>query len=267
MLRQYKLSDYRFRLIIWVVALASLGIMIIGSANQEYQSKQTWGLVLGVVLMIVISLFDYTWILNFYWFIYLFGAILLGIVLVAGTNVNGATRWISIGGFRFQPSDMVKIMMILFFAKFFEVREDNINKLRTILFSILLIGFLLMMIEAEPDLSTTIVTALVFCVIIFMAGLSYKIVLGILVVCIPVAVIFMSILMQPDQTIIESYQLTRVYLCGSGRGAWFHRLLSHHCTGISHCTGMHHDRKEGEGSLRHADLLRYGRVDFFPKFC
>lgn len=211
MLRQYKLSDYRFRLIIWVVALASLGIMIIGSANQEYQSKQTWGLILGVVLMIVISLFDYTWILNFYWFIYLFGAILLGIVLVAGTNVNGATRWISLGGFRFQPSDIVKIMMILFFAKFFEVREDNINKLRTILFSILLIGFLLMMIEAEPDLSTTIVTALVFCVIIFMAGLSYKIVLGILVVCIPVAVIFMSILMQPDQTIIESYQLTRVY--------------------------------------------------------
>ena len=211
MLRQYKLSDYRFRLIIWVVALASLGIMIIGSANQEYQSKQTWGLILGVVLMIVISLFDYTWILNFYWFIYLFGAILLGIVLVAGTNVNGATRWISLGGFRFQPSDIVKIMMILFFAKFFEVREDNINKLRTILFSILLIGFLLMLIEAEPDLSTTIVTALVFCVIIFMAGLSYKIVLGILVVCIPVAVIFMSILMQPDQTIIESYQLTRVY--------------------------------------------------------
>ena len=211
MLRQYKLSDYRFRLIIWVVALASLGIMIIGSANQEYQSKQTWGLVLGVVLMIVISLFDYTWILNFYWFIYLFGAILLGIVLVAGTNVNGATRWISIGGFRFQPSDMVKIMMILFFAKFFEVREDKINKLMTILFSIFLIGFLLLMIEAEPDLSTTIVTALVFCVIIFMAGLSYKIVLGILVVCIPVAVIFMSILMQPDQTIIESYQLTRVY--------------------------------------------------------
>ena len=113
MLRQYKLSDYRFRLIIWVVALASLGIMIIGSANQEYQSKQTWGLILGVVLMIVISLFDYTWILNFYWFIYLFGAILLGIVLVAGTNVNGATRWISLGGFRFQPSDIVKLLRIL----------------------------------------------------------------------------------------------------------------------------------------------------------
>lgn len=211
MLRQYKLSDYRFRLIIWVIALASLGIMIIGSANQDYQSKQTLGLILGVVLMIIISLFDYTWILNFYWPIYIFGVILLVVVLVAGTNVNGATRWITIGSFRFQPSDIVKIMMILFFAKFFEVREDKISKVRTIFFSILLIGVLLLLIESEPDLSTTIVTALVFCVIIFMAGLSYKIVFGILVVCVPVAVIFMSILMQPDQTIIESYQLTRVY--------------------------------------------------------
>lgn len=211
MLRQYKLSDYRFRLILWVTALASLGILVIGSANQDYQNKQIAGLILGIILMVVISLFDYTWILNFYWIIYIVGGILLAVVLVAGTNVNGATRWISIGGFRFQPSDLVKIMMILFFAKFFEVREDKINKLRTILFSVLLIGFYLLMIEAEPDLSTTIVTALVFCVIIFMAGLSYKIVLGIIVVFVPVAVILMSILMQPDQTIIESYQLTRIY--------------------------------------------------------
>ena len=200
MLRQYKLSDYRFRLIIWVLSLASLGILIIGSANEDYQSKQTWGLILGIALMIIISLFDYAWILNFYWIIYLVGAALLALVLIAGDNVNGATRWISIGGLRFQPSDIVKIMMILFFAKFFEVREDKINKLRTILFSVLLIGVFLLMIEAEPDLSTTIVTALVFCVIIFIAGLSYKIVLGILVVCIPVAVIFMSIVMQPNQT-------------------------------------------------------------------
>lgn len=211
MLRQYKLSDYKFRLILWVIALAVLGILIIGSANSDYQIKQSQGLVLGVVVMVIVSLFDYTWVLNFYWIIYVFATILLGAVLLFGTNVNGATRWINIGGFQFQPSDIVKIMLILFFAKFYEVREDKINRLKTILFSVLLIGIQLVMILEEPDLSTTIVVALVFCVIIFMAGLSYKIVAGILVVCIPVAVIFMSILMQPGQTLIESYQLTRVY--------------------------------------------------------
>lgn len=211
MLRQYKLSDYRFRLIIWVIALAVLGILIIGSANDDFQVKQTGGLVLGIVLMIIVSLFDYTWVLNFYWLIYLVGTILLAAVLVAGTNVNGATRWINIGGFQFQPSDIVKIMIIMFFAKFFEVREDKVSKWRTIIFSLLLIGIQLFMILEEPDLSTTIVVTLVFCVLIFTAGLSYKIVMGIMVVFLPVAIIFMSIIMQPDQTIIESYQLTRIY--------------------------------------------------------
>lgn len=210
MLRQYKLSDYRFRLIIWMVALAILGILIIGSANDDYQMRQTYGLIAGVVIMVIVSLMDYTWILNFYWLIYLAGTALLGAVLLFGENVNNATRWLYIG-FQFQPSDIVKIMLILFFAKFFEVREDRVSKLKTILFSMILIGIQLFLILKEPDLSTTIVVALVFCVLIFMAGLSYKIVAGILVVCIPVAVIMMSVIMQPDQQLIQSYQLTRIY--------------------------------------------------------
>ena len=210
MLRQYKLSDYRFRLIIWVVALSVLGILIIGSANDDFQLKQTQGVIAGVLIMVIVSLFDYTWILNFSWIIYLVAAGLLVAVLLVGVEVNGAQRWINIG-FQFQPSDIVKIMLILFFAKFFEVREDKINKLRTILFSAVLIGIQLLLILIEPDLSTTIVTALVFCVIIFMAGLSYKIVIGILVVCIPIAVIGMSIILQPNHDSNSNYQLTRVY--------------------------------------------------------
>lgn len=210
MLRQYKLSNYRFRIILWVSALSIFGIMIIGSANQSYQIRQLIGLILGVGLMFFLSLVDYTWILNFYWLIYLFGTVLLALVLLIGKNVNGATRWINIG-FQFQPSDIVKIMLILFFAKFFDVREDKVNKIKTIFFSMLLIGIQLLLILREPDLSTTIVLALVFCAMIFMAGLSYKIVLGILIVFVPIAILMMSILMQPNQKIIEGYQMKRIY--------------------------------------------------------
>ncbi len=211
MLRQYRLSDYRFRLILWVVALATLGILIIGSANAEYQMKQTLGLIGGVAVMILISLFDYTWILNFYWLIYLFGTVLLALVLSPlGVTRNNATRWINLG-FQFQPSDIVKIMLILFFAKFFEEREDRISRLKTILYAVLLIGVQLFLIYKEPDLSTTIVVTLMFCVLFFMAGLSYKIICGILVVFIPILVILMGILMQPDQKLVNEYQMTRVY--------------------------------------------------------
>lgn len=211
MLRQYKLSDYNFRLILWVLALSVLGILIIGSAKESYQQKQIYGLILGITAMVVVSLLDYVWILNFYWLIYLFGAVLLAAVLLAGDSANGATRWVEFGGLRFQPSDIVKIMLILFFARYFENHQDDINKVKTILFSVLLIGIQLFLIYKEPDLSTTIVVAVVFCALIFCAGLTYKVVGGILLVCIPVAVIGLSILMQPDTELLENYQLTRIY--------------------------------------------------------
>ncbi|MCD7885296.1 MAG: FtsW/RodA/SpoVE family cell cycle protein, partial [Lachnospiraceae bacterium] len=213
MLRQYKLSNYNFRLILWVLILSILGILVVGSAEADYMPRQILGLVLGVVLMIVLSLMDYTWILNFSWFIYLGAIVLLLLVIVSslGSSGGGATRWLTIGGFRFQPSDIAKIMLILFFARFFEDREEKINTVRTIFSSMLLIGIPLFLILREPDLSTTVVLALVFCAVIFTAGLSYKIIFGILVVCIPVGVIFISLIMQPDQSLIQDYQLTRLY--------------------------------------------------------
>ena len=210
MLRQYKLSDYRFRLILWVIALSIFGILIIGSANSIYQTRQILGLVLGLSAMVFISLMDYTWILNFYWILYFIGTALLIAVLFLGKNVNGATRWITIAGLQFQPSDIVKILLILFFAKFFENHEETISKPRIILSSLVLIAIQLFLIYKEPDLSTTIAVAAVFCIMIFMAGLSYRIVIGILLVCIPVGVIGMSILLQPDNA-SDNYQLKRVY--------------------------------------------------------
>ena len=71
-------------------------------------------------------------------------------------------------------------------------------------------GIPLFLIYKEPDLSTTIVTALTFCAIIFVAGLSYKIIGGILLVIVPVAVVFFSIILRPGQTLIEEYQLKRI---------------------------------------------------------
>ncbi len=91
------------------------------------------------------------------------------------------------------------------------MHEDKINSFRIIVFSVILIGVQLFLIVKEPDLSTTIVVALLFCVLIFMAGLSYKIVGGILIVCIPLMVILMSLLLQPDQKLVDEYQMKRVY--------------------------------------------------------
>ncbi len=214
MIRQYRLRDYRFALIIWVVALATLGVMIIGSAQQANQIRQLFGLGLGLVTMLLLSVIDYTWLLRFTWIYYIVGNVLLAAVLVIGENVNGATRWIKIG-IQFQPSDLMKIVLILFFAAFFASRQDKLNTFKVIVFSLVLLGISLLLIVKEPDLSTTIVTGLTYCAIIFAAGLSFKIIGGIIAVVVPVGIIGVSILLRPGQKILQDYQMERIL-------AWLH---------------------------------------------
>ena len=214
MFRQYRFRDYRFSLILWVVVLSVIGIMVIGSAQESFQARQIAGLGIGITVMLVLSLIDYTWILRFSWIYYTAGVILLAAVLLVGERVNNATRWIKIG-IQFQPSDLMKIVLILFFAQFFAAREDHLNSLQVIIGSLALLGIPLLLIVREPDLSTTIVTGLTYCAIIFSAGLSLKIIGGILLVVIPVAVILVSVVMRSGQSLLQGYQLVRIL-------AWLH---------------------------------------------
>ncbi len=209
MFRQYRLKDYRFSLMLWVIVLTSLGIMVIGSANHSFQSRQIAGLVIGIVMMVIMSMIDYTWLLKFAWIYYIAGILLLAAVLVIGENVNGATRWIRIG-IQFQPSDLMKIVVILFFSAFFAQYEGRLNTVRVIGFSLVLVGIPLLLIVKEPDLSTTIVTTLTFCAIIFAAGLSFKIIGSILLIVVPLGIIGFSMILQNGSKLLQGYQLTRI---------------------------------------------------------
>lgn len=210
MLKQYRLKDYNFRLVIYVVALTIFGIMVIGSAQESVQGKQIMGLAMGTVVMIMISVTDYSTILKFSWPLYVVNIVLLVMVKLMGENSKGATRWVDIAGIRFQPSELSKIILILFFACFFMRYQENINTVKILFFSFALVGVPLCLIEAQPDLSTTIVTALIFVALLFIAGLSYKIIIGVLAVSVPSLIIFISLVLQPDQKILNEYQYKRI---------------------------------------------------------
>ncbi len=209
MLRQYKLKNYSFLLIAAVITLSVIGIMVIGSAQRSSQTRQITGLVIGVIVMLAMSLYDYTVFVRIRWILYLVGCLLLIAVLLIGVNVGGATRWINIG-VQFQPSDLMKIAMIVFFAGYFQQHDAKLNTPKVILGSIGILLPSLLLIYMEPDMSTTIITALVFCVILFTAGLSWKIIFSILAVAIPGAAIFLSIVLSPDQELIADYQRDRI---------------------------------------------------------
>ena len=208
--KPYRLKDYKFTLVISVLALSVLGVLVVGSANESYQNKQIVGLVFGLAVMAVVSLIDYVWVLNMYWLIYGFSILSLLLVLFIGDEVNGATRWINLGFTTFQPSELAKILLILFFAKFIMKHEEDINYKWTIIKYAVLAGIPLALIIVEPNLSTTICTALVICLLIYIGGLSYKFIGTVLLILIPAAIIFLSIVVQPDQKILKDYQQERI---------------------------------------------------------
>ena len=61
MLKRYKLKNYNFLLVILLITISTIGVLLIGSAAREYQSRQLIGVITGLILMVVISLIDYVW--------------------------------------------------------------------------------------------------------------------------------------------------------------------------------------------------------------
>ena len=212
MFRQYRLKDYNFRLVLWLIVLSSLGVLLVGSAEPSLQTRQLAGVIAGIIIMLIVSVMDYSWIMNFYWVMYFGNLLMLAAVrlLNLGNNVNGATRWLTIAGIRFQPVELSKIILIIFFAKYFMEHENDLNSFTTVLRSLLLIALPLILILSQPDLKNTITVAVLFAVMYYIAGLSYKYIFGVLCIFVPVIIIFMSIVVQPDQTLIKDYQRKRI---------------------------------------------------------
>lgn len=210
MLKQYKLRFYNFRLILALLAVSATGIQLVGSAKAALRTRQTAGVILGLVLLLILSLMDYSWILNFQWIMYFANIVMLLWVRFGGSEANGAVRWINLGFMQFQPTELSKIIIILFFAKFFMDHEETLNTFPTLAKAAGLLGAPLYLIFDQPDLKNTITVALVFCCLIYVAGLSYRIIVGAVLIAIPLLIIFLTIVVQPDQKLIDDYQRNRI---------------------------------------------------------
>lgn len=222
--KQYRIRDYDIKLVIMIIALNVIGVMAIGSAKESVQSKQLLGLVTGAIIMVFISFLDYNVILRLYWLMYIANLVLLIMVKIPafGKEAGGAQRWLNIFGFQFQPSESAKIILILFYAQFIMIHREHLNTFKYIMLTIVLLAPPLLLIYMQPDMSTSIMVAIIFCVVMFVGGVSYKLVGGILAVAIPTVIAAFYLILQPEETnilvnngIIKPYHRLRVL-------AWLH---------------------------------------------
>lgn len=215
MFTKFNLRDYNFKLLALVVIAVTTGIIVINSANDSFTVRQIIGAVIGLIAMLFISVINYNFVCKFYYILFIINLVLLAFVLIAGVEVNNATRWINIGGdggIQFQPSEFSKQFMIIFTAALLAKYKDSgkINTIKCLGAFALFSGMCLFLIVSEPDLSTTICLTLVLITMLYVSGLSYRIIGLVLLVFIPLAGSFLWYIQQPGQILLHEYQVNRI---------------------------------------------------------
>ena len=132
-------NQFDFILCITVLVLLAMGIIMILSASAPsalsttgnsytYVKKQFAFAIVGIVLMFIISKIDYRFYKKYYWPVYFVSWIILLLVLVPGlgVSVKGATRWVNLGFTQFQPSELTKIGMIIFYAGYLSDHKSEV---------------------------------------------------------------------------------------------------------------------------------------------
>lgn len=179
-------NPFDFTLLITILLLLSIGLVMVLSASSPsalsesgnsyaYFSKQLIFAVLGIVAMLFISKIDYRFYQKFYKHAWVIAFVLLALVLVAGKTVNGAKRWIYVTEtLSIQPSELVKLLMIIFYAGILVKNRDELNKygkgfLKHICLLAPIIGLLLL----EPHFSASIVIIGICSIMMIMAGCKF----------------------------------------------------------------------------------------------
>ena len=203
-----------------VILLNLMGLVSIISitdvlGNDRILIRQAAGSAVGIILMTVLSTVNYRKITCYYKALYLIVIISLAAVFIFGSSGGGAKRWISLGGITFQPSELAKILLILFYSEFIINYVGKLSRIKLYALSALLILPPFIMILKEPDLSTSIMVLVIFCVIIFISGLDWKIIAGVAAAAVPAFMILMFAALSGEFGFLGEYQRQRIL-------AWLH---------------------------------------------
>lgn len=209
-LKQYDFKKYNYALLFVVLVLCSIGAFMIYLVQPGDFKKQLMGITVGLFVAIVVSLIDYHFIAKFFILMYVGNIGLLLVTKFFGPVIENTRRWIKIGPLQFQTSELSKVILIIFLAKFFELAKDKINQWWMIMLSILLTAIPTYLILKQPDLSSSMVSMFIFVVMIFTAGLSYRIIFPICAVGVPTAVGLFWYVQQPFQKLLTDYQQNRI---------------------------------------------------------
>ena len=177
-------------LLLVLYMMAAMGIFVLYSAGAESQyliKRQIAYLGVGTVAMLVVAQIPPLVMQRLAWLAYAGGIIMLGVVLVAGSGVNGAQRWVNLGIIQFQPSEVIKFALPMYIASYLSQRVMPI-KFKHLCWALIMIFFPVVLILLQPDLGTAILVAGSGLVVLFLAGLRWRYIISALALA-PVAIV------------------------------------------------------------------------------
>jgi rod shape determining protein RodA len=190
------IRDIDWPLLLITLAISAVGILQIYSATHETKWRDAWWkqiiwVAAGVVLFWIISHIDYHWLMSQAYVMY--GVSIAGLIAVffIGTKVFGSRRWIPMpGGFQFQVSEFVKIVLVLLVARYLtELKKEDLDW-KDLLKVAGFVGFPMLLVMKQPDLGTSLTYLPILAAGVFLAGLRWKYILVIglvIVIALPIA--------------------------------------------------------------------------------
>jgi rod shape determining protein RodA len=175
-------QNFDWTLLTLVLLLCVIGIINIYSAGFSagetqipFYLKQIQWIVLGLIVMMLVFFIDYRFIIKGAYIFYGISIALLLLVYIYGSAMRGSQRWFAIGGFFFQPSELVKLTIILALARYFNDHKSNQPyKLRELLVPMLIVGLPFLLILKQPDLGTALIVIIIAASIIFFIGVNWR---------------------------------------------------------------------------------------------
>ena len=155
--------NFDWTLLITVLFISTMGILNLYSSTYPHTGsgtplfvKQIYWLLAGIGLAIFILLFDYRTFIRYAYPFYIFCLFLLLLVMIFGRTTSGSQRWLQLGFFSFQPSELAKIAIILALTRYFTENENTLGYgFRDLIVPFLILAIPLVLIFKQPDLGTT----------------------------------------------------------------------------------------------------------------
>lgn len=177
------LFNFDWVLLFLVLSISLIGVLNLYSAGYSLADlngkplyvRQMYWIMIGLMFMVICFCIDYRFIGRYAYVIYIISIILLIMVFFYGSGAHGSKRWLVVGGFFLQPSEVVKLTVILALAKYFnDNKTDESYNLRKLLlpFLIALLPFLLIL--KQPDLGTALILIVLFLSMAIFIGVKWR---------------------------------------------------------------------------------------------